>query len=473
MQWIESEFATLELGHALRHKRVKTIIEQFSSAAESQPDACKDEAALKALYRVAKNPKIPASAILNAHHQASIERTAEHAVVVLAQDTTLADLTKPNRQVQGAGPLESNDKYGFFLHPLYAISEEGIPLGIVDHVLWSRESILTGLNQPEKDRLRKQACYEEKESCRWLEMFQSGEQIARANPQTHYINVADSESDIHELFLEIDDQASNHDFIFRCCQNRALVAPDGQPSSVDEALAGCKILAQSEANISERVSRIAGETRPRRKSRPARVAQIGIRATEISVRGPSRVGGKLPDVKMNVVEAIELDPPEGEEPIRWLLVTSLPIDTILQIQHVIQLYGLRWNIELFFKTLKSGMGIEKLKYRTLDRYLTAVAMLMVVAWRVEQVKMAARVDGDASCEDYFEASEWKPAMMVATKTRKLPPTPPTIAEFMLILAKLGGYLNQKGQGPPGSKTIWRGLRRLEAYREAYTVFGTS
>lgn len=347
MEWIESEFASLDLSHAQREARVKTIVGQFSRIAESQPDACMGDAELEALYRVAKNPAIPPEAILDAHHQAAILRTASHAVVVLAQDTTIVDLTKPNRQVKGAGPLESENKFGFFLHPLYALSEEGLPLGMVDHILWTRESILTNLAKGEKERLRKQSCYEEKESCRWLEMLQSGEQIARANPGTHYINVGDSESDIHELFLEIDHQVENHDFILRGCQNRALVACDGQPRSVDEALANCEIRCQSEASISERASLIAGETRPRRKSRSARVAQIGIRATQVNVRGPSRVGGKLPDVKLNVVEAIELDPPEGEEPIRWVLFTSLPIDTIAQVQRVIELYGLRWKIEIY------------------------------------------------------------------------------------------------------------------------------
>ncbi len=82
------------------------------------------------------------------------------------------------------------------------------------------------------------------------------------------------------------------------------------------------------------------------------------------------------------------------------------------------------------------------------------------------------MDGDARCEDYFEASEWKPTYMIAKKTRVLPETPPTMCEFMLLLAKIEGYLNKKGQGTRGSMIIWRGLRRLEAYRDAYIAFAT-
>jgi hypothetical protein len=221
MEWIEDEFSMLDLSVARRERRAKIIVEHLSSMAESTPDACRDNAALEAAYRFANNNAILPDAILDAHRQAAIVRLAQGDTVILAQDTTIVDLTKPKRQVQGAGPLESNDKFGFFFHPLYANSEQGVPLGIVDHVTWVRAPIEDNLTRAERATQRRQACYEEKESCRWLEMFQSGEQIAQANPQTHFIHVADSESDIYEMFLEIESQAENHDFVLRGCQNRS------------------------------------------------------------------------------------------------------------------------------------------------------------------------------------------------------------------------------------------------------------
>ena len=242
--------------------------------------------------------------------------------------------------------------------------------------------------------------------------------------------------------------------------------------NIDEALNHAAFCYESEAEISERVSKIAGETRPRRKSRSARQAKIQVRACEVTLRGPRRAGGgKLPDVTLNVVEAIETDPPTGEEPIRWVLFTTLPVSSIVEIQRVIAVYGRRWQIELYFKTLKSGLGVEKLKYETIDRYLTALALLMIVAWRVEQLKGAARVDGNAPCDRYIEPDEWVPTYMILNQTQEIPKEPPTISEFMLMVAKLGGYLNKKGQGPPGSKTIWRGFKRMQAYSDAYKAFG--
>lgn len=467
--WVTKELESLDLGDKRREKRAGIIVDQLAQICESQPEAAKSKAALKANYRFVDHPENSPEAILDAHRQASIKRTAEHERVVLAQDTTVIDLTKPNRQVQGAGPLESDDKRGLFLHPLYAMTEEGLPLGIVDQVIWTRDKINTALTKKEKSQLRKQAAFEEKESCRWLDMFQSGEQIARAHPGTNYTVVGDSESDICEVFAEVGDLPENCHFVIRSCQTRGVMNC-GAAANVDEALETADIQATMEATISQRTSKIAGETRPRRKSRSARLAEIGVRAREVTIRGPSRPGGKLPDMTLNVVEAVELDPPAGEEPIRWVLFTTLSIDSIARIQRVISAYSIRWNIELYFKTLKSGLNIEKLKYETLDRYLTALSLLMIVGWRVEYLKGAARHDPDASCEKYFLREEWQPAYLVYTDGGDLPSEPISIREFMLLIAELGGWQRKKSQGPPGSTTIWRGMRRMEAYADAFQAF---
>ena len=342
--WASMELGGLDLGDERRNRRARRILDDLGQICESQPEAAKSTAVLKAQYRFIDNENNTPEAILHAHNQSSIERTSQYERVILAQDTTDIDLTKPNRQVEGAGPLESNDKRGFFTHPLYALTEEGLPLGIVDQVMWTREQIHTDLNRAEKGRRRKQTAFEEKESSRWLEMFQSGEQIARAHPGTEYIVVGDSESDIHEIFAEVLDLPDNCHFVIRGCQNRAVV-DDRLAANVDDVLANTAVQYLEEIQISQRVSKIAGETRPRRKSRSPRVATIGIRASQVTIRGPARPGGKLPDVALNVVEAVELDPPAGEEPIRWVLFTTLPIDSIAALERVISTYALRWQIE--------------------------------------------------------------------------------------------------------------------------------
>jgi len=346
--WVPQELAGLSLSDARRHRRAERILDDLAQMSQSQPEAAKSTAALKAQYRFIANPHVSQDAILEAHNQAAIKRTTEYRCVILVQDTTSVDVNRPTTQVKGAGPLESEDKRGFFLHPLYAISEDGIPLGIVDQVNWTRESIQTDLTKAQKERVRKQEAFEEKESHRWLAMFQSGEQIARAHPQTEYIVVGDSESDICELFAEVGELPGNCHFVVRGCQNRAV--KDGGPATnLDEVLAGAQVRFIDEVEISERASKIAGETRPRRKSREPRTARISVRVAHVTLRGPARPGGKLPDVPLNVVEAVELDPPAGEEPIRWVLLTTLGISSIAEIRRVLTTCTQRWQIELYFK----------------------------------------------------------------------------------------------------------------------------
>lgn len=467
--WISKEMETLDLGDTRRNVRAQKILDGLFQMSESQPEAAKSTAALKATYRFASNRLFDLEALLAAHNQATINRTTEYKRVVVSNDTTDVDLTKPKCQIDGAGPLESNDKYGFYFHPLYAITPEGLPLGVAAQVIWARESIRTGMSKAAKDSLRKQMAFEEKESCRWLEMAQCAEQIARANPGTEYVLAGDSESDIHEVLTEVGERPKNFHFVIRSARDRAIVNGD-EATSIDAILADAKVRHTCEVQVSERVSKIAGETRPRRKSRAARVAQISIRVASVTIRGPARPGGKLPNVKLNVVEAIELDPPEGEDPIRWVLVTTLPVVTVDEILEVINCYTCRWHIELYFKTLKTGLKVEDLKYETLERYLKAFALLLVVGWRVEYLKAAARIDNDASCEKYFAADEWQPAYLVFHDGGSLPDEPPTITEFMLMIAELGGWQRKKNQGPPGSMTIWRGIRRMEAYADAFQAF---
>jgi IS4 transposase len=467
--WIEEELATLDLGDARRDRRVKLILQQQSQMAQSTPSACKDATKLAGTYRLVNNKNIPIDAILQAHNNAAVARTAEHRVVILAQDTTVCDITKPRRQVRGAGPLESRDKRGFFLHPLYAVTDEGLVLGLVDQCLWTRRDILTELSRQEKDTRRRQMAFEEKESHRWLELFQSGEQIARANPQTHYIGVSDSESDLYELLAQSDDLAENYDYIIRACQDRTAL-DQGHALKLSAALAEVEFSYRCEIQLSERVSLIAGETRVRRQSRSGRVASIAVRARELTLQGPQRLGGRAADVTLNVLEAVETDPAEGEQPIRWVLLTTLPIGSRGALEDIIRWYCRRWDIELYFKTLKSGMQIEKLKYEAIETYLRAVSLLMITAFRVEQLKSAARVCPEASCEQFYDQAFWQATLLVSFAGVPLPAQPPRIGQFMLIVAKLGGYLHKKSQGPPGSMTLWRGLRKAESYHEAFLVF---
>lgn len=479
--WVEEEFSGIDFGDARLDKRLMRCVSLFSCVAEATPDACKDSADLKATYRFAGNAKVDMNQIFAEHNRSSRLRCAEKASVYLLQDTTEFDLTKPKRQIEGVGPLGTNHRQGFFYHPLYALDQDGVALGVVDQIVWARDPESLDLSAEEKKAFRKQACFEEKESYRWLEMLQSGEQIARSCPETTFIHVADSEADICELFCETPEFPENYHLIVRGCHTRCIVAAtDSVGSQVMEAATIGVALAQAKPRFQRSVS-IGGRDAPvtpddkkrsRKQPREAREAVLTMRAVTVTIAGPRRPGGgSLPDVTLNVVEALEEHPPEGDTPVHWFLFTTLPVDNDEDIEAVADGYRLRWPVETYFKTLKSGMKIEDLKYERLDRYLVAFAMLSVVAWRIEHLKTAARAKPASPCSDYYQPHEWMAIVIFVTRKPAEPSQPPTLSEFVCLVAQLGGYINKKSQGPPGSKTLWRGMAQFETIVEAYGIFG--
>jgi hypothetical protein len=479
-QWIEEEFANVSFGDARLDKRLKVCVAEAECFGESPPERSKSKSSLKATYRFASNQKVGMDQILREHNESSIARCVGKRRVYLAQDTTEFDLTKPNQQVHGAGTLGTNSRFGFFFHPLYAIDQDGLPLGVVDQVVWTRDPASLEFSSKEREAFRRRACYEEKESSRWLEMLQSGEQIARTMPETQFVMVSDSESDLLELFGEADDLADNFDFIIRGFREHnitsaldvgtqeVIAAPN-----VDEAFKQAKARFEITVEVSSRDAPVMPDdkNRKRKQARPSRQATLSVRTIQTTLKGPRRPGGdSLKDVTINIVQSIEENPPPGEEPICWVLYTTLAIDSIEETKEVLDGYQMRWSIEEFFKTLKSGMKVEDMKYEELSRYSVAFAILLVVGWRVEYIKRAARTDPDASAEKYFEPYQWIAVVVFVTKKRPDPAQPPTMSEFISLIAQLGGYINKKSQGPPGSITIWRGMRQFDTITQAYKTF---
>ena len=450
--WVEHEFQEVDLGDKRLSYRLKLCVSQAARIGESTPDRARSTADLKATYRLVDNPKVSMDEILSQHNQSTRQRCSAYKRIYLVQDTTEVDLTKPRQRVKGAGPLGTDKRQGFFYHPLFAITQDGLPLGSVDQVVWTRDEKSLQVSSKQRVAERKRACFEEKESCRWLKM----------------------------MLCEANDLPDNYDFIIRQCHSHLLVsATDSstgqslQGVAVDEALSQAQWRLVRSVNVSERKAPVLPDDkkRARRQAQTSRQAVLQIRAMSVTIKGPRRAGGgRLDEVTLNVVETLEENPPEGEVPIRWVLLTTLPIQTVEDIESVLAGYCKRWEVELYFKTLKSGLKIEDMKYETLDRYLVAFSILSVVAWRIEYLKGATRSDPESSCEKYFTPGEWMAIMIFLTRRRVDPKKPPTMKEFMTSIAKIGGYIDKKSQGPPGSKTIWRGMSRFETIVEAYAAF---
>ena len=294
------------------------------------------------------------------------------------------------------------------------------------------------------------------------------ENVAEQCPNTKIVVVADSEADIYELFAE--ERSTSHqrgvELIVRGCHDRCTDSEHGKILATVRA-SGPKYDCQ--VKVGARKAKISTEARARRTSRKPRMANCQVFACSVMLQPPGRTGIKLPPVKLNVVLVEEQDPPEGEEPIQWILVTTLPVDSETDIRNVVKYYCLRWQIEIFFKTLKSGCRIEERRFETLEREMNCVAIYIIVAWRIMLMCHLGRECPDMTCEAVFETSEWQ-AIYKVTQRKDPPSTPPTLNEMIRMVATLGGFIDRK-RNEPGTQTLWIGMQRMYDIANCWEIFG--
>ena len=216
-------------------------------------------------------------------------------------------------------------------------------------------------------------------------------------PSTQLVCLADSEADIYELLAEATTEPRRLDWIIRACQNRALLRGNGEETAekyVREQVGGQPVLFTHTIQVRGRKAKVSCETRGRRQPRQARQAEMEVRAARVTLRPPRRADRELPTVTVNVVLVREVDPPDNDVPVEWLLLTSLPVDAMEQVRQVIQYYCVRWMIEVFFRVLKSGCRVEERRLENIDRLLSCLAVYMIVAWRTLYVcRSGSRLSG--------------------------------------------------------------------------------
>lgn len=481
--WAEHEMKQASLEDERLNKRLKQLLSVLGERPQlSIPAACGGYAEMVAAYRFFDNEHATPEKILEPHYQRTLERMAEQPAVLLVQDTTELDLTRPVAQVKGAGPLDSPSRRGAFLHPLVAFTPDGTPLGCVWSQTWTRIESTEVRTRAEKDAKRKSTPIEEKESYRWLKGLRAARHAAQQVPATTCVCVGDSESDIYELFAEPRGDSPVH-WLIRAGQERALVASPSQldGSSAAEETAGvvlireaalaAPVLFTNEISVRGRIQKISCNKAAREQPRESRQAEVEVRAATVTVRPPDRRGVKLPEVTVNVVLVSEINPPAGDVPVEWLLLTTLAIDTAESVRQIVKYYSVRFMIEVLFRVLKSGCRVEERLFEHIDRLLSCVAVYLIVAWRTLMVCRMGHRCPDLDCEAVFEPAEWKSVWM-AVQRKPLPATPPKLGVMIRLVAQLGGYVNRANRAdPPGPQTVWIGMQRTRDLAWAWLTFG--
>lgn len=445
--WAYEEVETADLGDRRLNMRLAKVLETLGQhPSVSIPAACGGWSETLGAYRFFDNPKATFETVLAPHEDATLQRIAAAPVALLVQDTTDDDESL-NLGPKGLGTLKNVDTRARRLHPTVAFTPTRICLGVVHAAYWARD-------EPSPRSARRTKGVDEKESRRWVESYQASCAVQGQVPDTLIVNLSDAEGDLYELFAEADSHApgTRAQWIVRAAQDRRLVsAKNAQlPRKLWDAVAQGPVLGD-----------LAVEVRAR-PGRTTRSAIVMLRSAAVTLAPPRRAGYRLPELTVNAVLAREDTPPLGVEPLEWLLLTSLPSDTFERAATVVAWYAVRWCIETYFFVLKHGCQINRLQLRTEDRQLPCLALYMIVAWRVLFATRLGRACPDMDCEAVFAAEEWRAAYLVARHCSP-PKTPPRLGEMVILVATLGGYLNRKHDGPPGPKTVWIGLQRMQEF----------
>lgn len=470
--WAQQEAGSVDLGDERLDARMAILLSDLGNRPNlSIPSACRGRAEMQAAYRFFDNDKVSFQKVLAPHARRTLERMAEQPVVLLVQDTSEIELTRPQMEVEGVGELDGFRR-GILLHALHGFTPDGTPLGTVWSEQLNRTEGVSHEATARKEQRRKQTPIEQKESVRWLTGLRQAREAAAKLPQTQCICVADSEADIYELFAEprSGSEGPQIHWLIRACQDRAL-EDDGpnEDRHLRDRVLSTPVLYELELLVRGRQAKTEVEERARRQPRQTRQTKVQVRAATLTLRPPWRADRELPPMTVNVVLVREPCPPPGEVAVEWVLVTTLPIDTPEQVRLIVEYYCVRWNIEILFRTLKSGCRIEHRRFEHVDRISRCLALYLIVAWRTLFVCRMGRECPDADCETLFEPSEWK-AVWVAVHRKTAPRKNPRLSEMVHLIAQLGGYV-ERPKSEPGPQTVWIGLQRMYDLAWAWETFG--
>ena len=445
--WAEDELRTLELGDVRRARRLAAIVYTLARRpGMSLPQTFASKADLNAAYYAFNSEFTVPCAIRDAHKDATVERIRPHPLVIVPNDTTNLDFTDHDA-VFGLGHLDGRNRLGLLAHTAIAVTPEGLMLGTLHQQVWARDLEAKGQNSARATRETG-----DKESQKWLTCLEA---VQRAVPETTTaVLTGDRESDLYPLFAH--EREPHVELLVRSAQNRRV---EGEHRLLNDAVRA--VLPCGTLTIDVRGA----------DNRAARSAKLTLRYTSVSMLPPKNEPKSkgLQPVEVRVVLAEEEMPPEGAQPLRWLLLTTLPVASAGAAAQMVTYYSRRWTIERLHYVLKSGCRFEKLQLGTTEALETALAICNIVAWKLLNLTHLIRLTPEVPSDIVFERAEWEALCCYAAQSPRPPKKPPNVREAVRMVAKLGGFLGRKGDGEPGVKTIWQGLAVLASIVSMYAA----
>jgi len=456
------EMSVGSFGDSRLSRRLGQMVELLEKLPNrSIPEAMGGLSEAEAAYRFLRNEQVTPQRILEPHWRASVERMRAEGVALVVHDTTEMRF---RGQREGLGDLGSKIYQGFFCHLALAVDARGNrrPLGVLGVQALVRRQRHGG----KKRKWRERRVASDRESLRWGALLDLVEE--RVAGRCSMIHLMDREADDYELFAGM--VTKDRRFVVRMHYDRRLQGEPAEalgPRKVQPALDLVEDVADREVVLSARQAKHPGRPRASGEApvRRSRVARLKFRSTRLCIARPQDAPNDLPpSLELNVVRVQEIEPPDGQEPVLWTLVTTEPVSTPEQVLGVVDYYRCRWMIEEYFKVLKTGCAYESRQLESLDTLLNFLAIVVPVAWQMFALRSLADVSPQAPATDVLTDDQ----VAVLTKiARPAIPTKPTAHQALYAIAALGGHF--KRNGPPGWLVLRRGFEKLDGIVEGYCL----
>lgn len=382
----------------------------------------------------------------------------EYKEILCVGDTTYLDYRSIREKREGYGPT-GNGGNGLILHSTLAIDpQNGQSMGLMWQKLWNREHKAkppkdeTVEAKKQRQKTARAAAskrpFEEKESYRWVEAMLETEKKVEAS--TRLIHVFDREGDITEVFDRVR-QLKHTGVLVRAAHDRSL---NNDSQRLWDKMEAQPIQFQQEINI------------PATPKRKARTAKLAVRFSPVQLRTPYRFDNRDP-LNVYAVYATEIDCPDGEIPLSWMLLTTEIVQDVERAATILRWYSYRWHIEEFHKILKSGCQSERYRLGAASMK-TLLGFLSVIAVELLQVTYLHRTQPESPATDVLNPLQLKVLKATVAKRKKLPPLL-TVAWAVESIAFLGGFLEHRRHSPIGIQVLWRGWLKLHDLSQGWLL----
>lgn len=401
---------------------------------QSLPQQNKEWSELLGAYRFLHNAKITPDRIQSVHRALVRQDCQTRSLVLAVQDTSELDFT--GRSVEGLGPIGNGNGQGLLQHSTLAMDPRGRLLGVLQQIWRLRAPAPEG-------ETRAQRLQRPRESDLWPDSVHA---VGSLGAATRIIHVTDRGGDGFGT-LTACQALENVGFLIRAQHDRCVNEGTDKLWSfmAKQPVAGHRDVPIEHGAVHER-----------------RIARVSIRYSKVRLDPPKQDPRFKEPIDVCAVYVREDSAPDGVEPIEWMLLTSEAVNTLNDAGERIDWYGLRWIIEEFHKSEKSGCRLERVQLKSAEAIVRWVAVMAVRLIQLRDLAQEAVSDttDDASSPAHrpeaLRAVVPRYWVFVVAKLAKCEWIELTPRRFWLTLAKRGGYLARSNDGPPGWSAIWRG-----------------